>query len=597
MNLGLTLITFSLTLLTLYGLRPVADKIGLIDSPGGRKTHLLPTPMIGGIGIYIGILSVLIITPALMQEYGDMAFLSGLVLAIGIIDDQRELSARSRLLWQSLAGLGMALLAGVRLESLGDILGSGPTTLGLFAIPFTVFATVGVINAVNMSDGLDGLSGGLVTIALAFLAFSALIANEQSSLLIIQILLAAILAFLALNFRPFWQKHALIYLGDSGSTLLGFILAWFLIASSQGSSAFINPVTALWFVAVPLIDTVSLLIRRPLRGDSPFKAGRDHLHHRILAKGFTAQQTVLILLSANLLFAIVGFTGFIYQVSEALMFTLFMFTFSCYFILTKDEVLAGDANINTKENQLTRLNYSVKQAKLNHIAVIMDGNNRWAKANNVDSKRGHRHGAAACKGLILDCIERNIPYLTLFAFSTENWLRSEKEIRTLMVLFRSIIIYDEISDLDRAGAKIQFIGNRENFSKQLQKGMQKIEQRTASNSQITVTVALDYGGHWDIAQSFIHLIKNLDKDTRDITPKVSQVQEYIRSNLSTAGLPDPDLCIRTGGEKRISNFLLWQISYTELYFCDTFWPAFNAVDLDRAIDDYCSRQRRYGKTA
>ena len=287
--------TYLLTMALTLSLRPLAYATGLIDYPGGRKTHGNPTPMTGGLGIYLGLLSISILSPVLMAQYQTLLLLSGLVLIIGIVDDMYDIRASVRLLCHATAALAMALFADVKLETFGDLLFSGPIQLGILALPLTAFATVGVINAVNMSDGLDGLSSGLVTIALGFLSLSALVADAESVLSFSQLLGVTLIAFLTLNFRMLWKKSALVYLGDAGSTLLGFMLAWLLIASSQGSKAFIAPVYALWFFAVPLIDTVSLLIRRPLQGKSPFSPGRDHLHHRLLRAGFTQQQTVFVI--------------------------------------------------------------------------------------------------------------------------------------------------------------------------------------------------------------------------------------------------------------------------------------------------------------
>ena len=228
----------------------------------------------------------------------------------------------------------------------------------------------------------------------------------------------------------------------------------------------------------------------------------------------------------------------------------------------------------------------------------MDGNNRWAKQNGLRTKDGHRRGAEACRQLILDCIDLGIPYLSLFAFSSENWLRSKSEVRSLMALFRLMISHDEVADLHRAGTKIRFIGNRTNFSKILQVGMREIEERTSGNEAITVTVAVDYGGQWDIAQAVLECIRQRGKsgEARAISDLgVSEVIDVLTNHLSTSDLPDPDLCIRSAGEQRLSNFLLWQFAYTELYFSDTYWPDFSRKELESALAFYASRSRKFGK--
>jgi len=590
--------TYLLTVALTLSLRPLAYAAGLIDYPGGRKTHGNPTPMTGGLGIYLGLLSISILSPVLMAQYQALLLLSGLVLIIGIVDDMYDIRASVRLVCHGTAALGMALFADVKLDTFGDLLFIGPIQLGILSLPLTAFATVGVINAVNMSDGLDGLSSGLVTIALGFLSLSAMVAHADSVLSFSQLLGVTLIAFLTLNFRMLWKKSALVYLGDAGSTLLGFMLAWLLIASTQGSSAFIPPVYALWFFAVPLIDTVSLLIRRPLQGKSPFSPGRDHLHHRLQRAGFTQQQTVLTLYGAAIALASVGFAAHLAGVSEGVMFLLFMTLFGGYMSVNQKNPLVKEAvSLGLRVVSDNTLTGGGSGAKPRHLAVIMDGNNRWAKQQGLRPKDGHRQGAIACRQLIKDCIALQIPYLTLFAFSSENWLRSKTEIRSLMALFRSIMARNEIADLHAAGAKIQFIGKRSNFSAILLAGMDEIEQRTANNTAITVTVALDYGGQWDITQAVQKYVEER-RQSNDSASGQWDVDDLVRGlteHLSTSSLPEPDLCIRTAGERRLSNFLLWQFAYTELYFSDAYWPDFTIKDLNAALKDYSKRERKYGQ--
>lgn len=335
MMLVTLLSAFLLTAVALVALRPFAAKVGLLDIPGGRKTHAKPTPMIGGLGIYLGTLAICMLSPVIMNDYKILLALSGFVLFVGVLDDLYDIRVSLRMAMHATAAWVMAFSAKVQLTSLGDIAFSGPVELGLLAIPVTIFATVGVINAVNMSDGLDGLSGGLSVISLVLLSAAALGAGQSALLSFSQILIVSLLAFLAFNFRLLWKKSALVYLGDAGSTLLGFILAWLLIASTQGDKAFIAPVYALWFLAVPLMDTVSLMIRRPLRGSSPFKPGRDHLHHRLLNMGFDTRQTVLIIHGAALALGGIGLAGHFAGVPEGLMFLLFISLFAIYLVASR----------------------------------------------------------------------------------------------------------------------------------------------------------------------------------------------------------------------------------------------------------------------
>lgn len=226
-----------------------------------------------------------------------------------------------------------------------------------------------------------------------------------------------------------------------------------------------------------------------------------------------------------------------------------------------------------------------------HIAIIMDGNNRWARANGLASKSGHRHGAEAVREIVNSCVRRGIKYLTLFAFSSENWMRPSKEVQGLMALFLTVLKREEISQLHKNNVRLRFIGNRTEFSPKLMKTMTEVEELTKDNTGTTVIVAADYGGRWDISNA-----------TRVIAEKVKQGKidsddisiDMVHSFTSLSEYPDPDLCIRTGGEQRISNFLLWQFAYTELYFTDCFWPDFDEAQLKLALDDFASRQRRYG---
>ncbi|MEQ8953468.1 MAG: undecaprenyl-phosphate alpha-N-acetylglucosaminyl 1-phosphate transferase [Gammaproteobacteria bacterium] len=334
MNSVALILAFLTTGASLLALRPVAVKVGLVDIPGGRKTHVGHTPLVGGLGIYLGLLVLCLLAPGVLPQYASLLSLSALILFIGLVDDAKDLSWATRMTGHSLVALVMAVVAGVQLESLGALFTDSPILLGNLAIPFTVFATVGVINAINMSDGIDGLSGGLMVVALAFMALLALDAGQIGSAAFMAGLICAILGFLSLNFRRPWNRKALVYLGDAGSTMLGFILAWLLIDSTQGESAMIPPVFVLWFLAIPLFDTVNLLIKRPLAGKSPFTPGNDHLHHSLLARGYSVERTVVILSTAALVMGGIGLAGFFWGIREAVMFQIFLTLFGLYFIFS-----------------------------------------------------------------------------------------------------------------------------------------------------------------------------------------------------------------------------------------------------------------------
>lgn len=221
----------------------------------------------------------------------------------------------------------------------------------------------------------------------------------------------------------------------------------------------------------------------------------------------------------------------------------------------------------------------------------MDGNNRWAKSRDLPAKSGHRYGAEAAREIVNSCLSRNIKYLTLFAFSSENWLRPRQEVQGLMALFLAVLKRKEINQLHKRNVRLQFIGNRSSFSQKLQDNMRDVEQLTKDNTGMTVIVAADYGGRWDIANALSDIVQKVSRG--ELNEKEIDV-DLVHAHTSIRDYPDPDLCIRTGGEHRISNFLLWQFAYTELYFSDCYWPDFDDTQFQLALDDFAKRQRRYG---
>lgn len=221
-----------------------------------------------------------------------------------------------------------------------------------------------------------------------------------------------------------------------------------------------------------------------------------------------------------------------------------------------------------------------------HVAVIMDGNGRWAKRRRRPRSFGHNAGVRAARSIVKACHRHGVPHLTLFAFSQENWQRPPTEVSLLMQLFVSTL-GREIRMLHQNGVRIRFIGERERFPEPLRVQIEEAEQLTASNDGLNLNIAAGYGGRWDIAQAAARLAA----EGRTITV------ESLDSELSTAPRPHPDLLIRTGGEFRISNFMLWQLGYTELYFTDTLWPDFDDAAFDAALQWYAARERRFGRVA
>jgi undecaprenyl diphosphate synthase len=224
----------------------------------------------------------------------------------------------------------------------------------------------------------------------------------------------------------------------------------------------------------------------------------------------------------------------------------------------------------------------------------MDGNNRWSRQHNKNGTSGHRAGAVAARNLVDLCLKRNIEVLTLFVFSSENWLRPKKEVRGLMALFLNVLQKNEINKLHKQNIQLRFIGSRERFTDKMLALMAAAEKLTANNTGMTVVVAADYGGLWDMTHAAQQIAREVAAGNLD--PEAVN-EETVQQHIAIGDLPIPDLCIRTGGEQRVSNFLLWQFAYTELYFTETFWPDFDAEAFDAALDDYAGRQRRFGKVS
>ena len=227
-----------------------------------------------------------------------------------------------------------------------------------------------------------------------------------------------------------------------------------------------------------------------------------------------------------------------------------------------------------------------------HIAIIMDGNGRWAKANGYPRHQGHRAGVKSTRAVVEAAAERGIKALTLFAFSSENWSRPSDEVSSLMSLFFEVL-QREVDALHENRIQVRFVGARDELSSGLQKRLQAAEELTADNDGMQLVLAVAYGGRWDIVQATRKLAERVEAGQLS----AGDIDEHsLAAELSLAGMPAPDLLIRTGGERRISNFLLWDMAYSELYFTDRLWPDFNADDLDLALKFFAGRERRFGQT-
>ena len=313
-----------------------AHHIGLVDKACNRKIHQNDIPTVGGIAIFSGFLL------ALFFVHGsDMyLYLFGFVLpafllvGVGAVDDVISIPFKHRFAAQVVAGLLMTLAGGVVIEQLGELLLPGTViNLGVLAVPFTIFFLLGLVNAFNLCDGIDGLAGSLALVALLGLGAVALIGGQFLIFTELSLLGVCLVAFLAFNARFPGHHRATVYLGDSGSTFLGFALLWFSITMSQGEQAVMSPVTPLWFFALPLFDMTTVFIRRIANKQHPFSADREHLHHMLLTAGFSVTQTVLILAAGALLLAGIGIAGLYLGVHEGVMLVLFFGFLAFYYCM------------------------------------------------------------------------------------------------------------------------------------------------------------------------------------------------------------------------------------------------------------------------
>ncbi len=318
------LLAFGSTVLCIVLLRPLAPKLGLVDHPSGRKSHEGAIPLVGGIAIWLAF-TVSLLFIGMSDKLMYFVIAGGLLIFVGAADDMADLSPRWRLVLHIVAALIMSLLAGVVVQSLGEVFVPGfELKLGIFAILFTVFAVVALINAANMCDGLDGHCGTQVFVPLVGLAILTGIKGDQEHFLPLIALCGCLLGFLFFNLRAPWRSKATVFLGDAGTYFLGFILAWFLIDVSQGEHAVLPAVAVLWFAVLLIYDTVEVVTRRLFRRESPFQASREHLHHVFLLAGFSVSETVLTMGGITLLGVLVGIATTFVGLPDSVQFGAFI---------------------------------------------------------------------------------------------------------------------------------------------------------------------------------------------------------------------------------------------------------------------------------
>ncbi|HEX7812192.1 MAG TPA: MraY family glycosyltransferase [Burkholderiales bacterium] len=328
------LMVFLVTAFLVKVFSATAIKAGLIDHPGGRKRHEGAVPLIGGLAMLAGFGFGALITLDSLYSYRALFAALGLLVIVGVLDDLHDLAPAKKFFAQIVAALFMTSWGMVTIVHLGDLFGFGTVALRGWSIPFTVICVLGVINAVNMADGVDGLAGGLAFITLVFMGIAAELTGQAGSARLLFVMAAAIAGFLVFNLRLPWQSRARVFMGDSGSMMLGLFLTWFAIALTQRGAEPLPPIVAVWFLAVPILDMGLVTVRRLAKGGSPFRAGRDHLHHFLMFAGYSPSRTVNLMLLFSLFLAAVGFIGWRMKVPEAALFYAFMALFVVYYLLS-----------------------------------------------------------------------------------------------------------------------------------------------------------------------------------------------------------------------------------------------------------------------
>ena len=329
-------LAFALTTVALLLLQPVAARLNLLDHPNdGRKDHAHPTPVTGGIAILVGCLVGFFgmqVGTASVQAFTAAALL---LVVVGVYDDIHDLRWYWRILAQAVAALIIIYWGGVRVEQLGPLFGLGETSLGVLSVPFTIFATVGLINAMNMIDGADGLAGMLGLAALVMLSVAALYAGNAGLASRLSILCGALAAFLAWNVRLPWRPRAKVFLGNAGSAMLGLVIAWAAFRLTQNPGHPVNPVLALWLLPIPVMDCLVLIVRRLQEGRSPFSAGRDHIHHFMQDAGFGPTRGAVVLAAFSLVCGLLAALAMRLNVPNPVLLAAFLVLCAGWYRLTR----------------------------------------------------------------------------------------------------------------------------------------------------------------------------------------------------------------------------------------------------------------------
>lgn len=299
------IIIFFSALASLFVARKIARRVGLVDKPNARKHHNGHIPLVGGVSIYISIWVLFFLQPDWFPNFSYYIICTSLLLLVGVLDDRYDLPVTPRIALQAFVAIVM-MFSGLHLASLGDIFLGYPVGLGILGYVVTIFAVMCAINAFNMVDGIDGLLGALSCVSFASLGVAFSLHNNFELAQWCICLTIACIPYILLNLGIPWGRKFKVFMGDAGSTLIGFTVIWLIILATQGTTAILHPVTALWIIAVPLMDMIRVMVARVRRGDSPFKPDREHLHHILLKYGFTHSTALIIVLAISISFSVVG---------------------------------------------------------------------------------------------------------------------------------------------------------------------------------------------------------------------------------------------------------------------------------------------------
>ena len=331
---------FVLAALLPWWLEPAARRLDLMDYPKGRKDHERPTPVTGGLAMAIASVLAYWAAPNLTPSIQAFCIAAVLLVAVGLWDDKHDLRWYWRVLAQVVAALVVIFWGGVRVEQLGPLFGLGQTSLGFLSVPFTVFATVGIINAMNMIDGADGLAGMLGLAALAMLCAASVYAGNLVLAERVAVLCGALAGFLVWNLRFPWRPRARVFMGNAGSGFLGLVIAWVAFRLTQNDGHPVNPVLALWLLPIPVMDTLVLIVRRLQEGRSPFAAGRDHIHHMMQDAGFGPTRAAFWLTVFSLACGLVVGQAMRLDVPNPLLLAAYIALCVGWYLLTRDRTRA-----------------------------------------------------------------------------------------------------------------------------------------------------------------------------------------------------------------------------------------------------------------